>query len=568
VTGAADAEDLAVADVVDTARQAPASPDGRTMHAVRGRRILNAVVLGVLAVGLLVTGLLAWISHAQFTRNEKRLLELRVRDVGSLLSSGLPNIQTPLASGAALADATSGDARKFARLVAPYVGTRPSHQFVSISLWRVGAIERGPIVVVGSAPSLTASGSAAQRFFAHAARTPKLSVIGLWPPTLMRVGYALKTPEPGARFVAYGESEVPPNRRSRFERNSAFSDLDYVLYLGPHERSRDLLVTSLGQPPIRGRQAKMTIPFGDTVLTLVVAPREPLSGTLPQRLPWIIAIVGVILSVGAAALTLRLIQRRQGAEDLAGRLERAVEENQRLYAEQRTIARTLQNALLPDELPQIDGMQAGARYEPGERGVEIGGDWYDVIALADRRVLLVVGDVSGRGLRAATTMASLRYAIHAYAAQDDSPATILAKLSKILDVKTAGQLATVLCVLVDVGTRQVTVSSAGHLPPLLFSGDHGEFVESDVGLPIGVQAGAHYTSRTVAAPPRATLLAFTDGLIERRGEPLDHGLARLRAAATARDEALPALLSRLVSELHREPSEDDTAIVGVRWTTA
>jgi serine phosphatase RsbU (regulator of sigma subunit) len=272
-----------------------------------------------------------------------------------------------------------------------------------------------------------------------------------------------------------------------------------------------------------------------------------------------------LLSVGAGGLTVRLIQRRRSAEDLAGRLEHAVAENQRLYAEQRNIAHTLQHALLPDKLPTLQGAEASARFEPGERGVEIGGDWYDVIPLEDQRLLVVVGDVSGRGLRAATTMASLRYAIHAYAAQGDSPETILSKLSRILSVTSSGQLATILCALIDVRSRQVSVSSAGHLPPLMLSDGRGEYVNSEVGLPIGVDRDATYQTLTVTAPPGATFLGFTDGLVERRGEALDHGLARLRRAATTNHVALPDLLDHLVSEMRHGPAEDDTAIVGLRW---
>jgi serine phosphatase RsbU (regulator of sigma subunit) len=276
-------------------------------------------------------------------------------------------------------------------------------------------------------------------------------------------------------------------------------------------------------------------------------------------------VVGILLSIGAGALTVRLIQRRRNAEDLAGRLERALEENQQLYAEQRNIAQTLQHALLPDDLSDLGGAEASGRYEPGEQGVEIGGDWYDVIPAGDQRLLVVVGDVSGHGLAAAATMASLRYAIHAYAAQNDPPATILTKLSSLLTVTTSRQLATVLCALVDVEGRTLTVTSAGHLPPLLISDGRGEYVDGVVGLPIGVENDATYTSTTVAVPPAATFLAFTDGLIERRGESLDQGLARLREAAVADDLDLPELLAAVVAELRQGPAEDDTAIVGVRW---
>jgi serine phosphatase RsbU (regulator of sigma subunit) len=267
-------------------------------------------------------------------------------------------------------------------------------------------------------------------------------------------------------------------------------------------------------------------------------------------------------------MTLRLLKGRHGAEALAQEMELIAAENRRLYAEQRSIAQTLQHALLPDRLPQVPGAQTSGRYRAGERGIEIGGDWYDVIDIDDRHLLLVVGDVSGRGLRAATTMASLRYAIRAYAAQRDAPSAILSKLSQLVSVAATGQLATILCALVDFERHELTVTSAGHLPPLLISGDEARYLRSDIGLPVGVDAEPSYRSSTITAPPAATLLAFTDGLVEQRGESLDDGLTRLCTAAAGSDGvSLGDLLDRLVVELPLGVCEDDIAIVGVRWTS-
>jgi len=164
-------------------------------------------------------------------------------------------------------------------------------------------------------------------------------------------------------------------------------------------------------------------------------------------------------------------------------------------------------------------------------------------------------------------MASLRYAIRAYAAQNDPPEQILTKISHLVDVVESGQLATVLCAVVDVDAHQITITSAGHLPPLLISGGQGRYVDAEIGVPIGVERGATYTSTTFSAPPRATFVAYTDGLVELRGESLDQGLARLREVATSGDHDLPELLGTLVSEMPRGSSEDDIAIVGVRWTS-
>lgn len=547
----------------DAEGEPPAGEATAPIRAPDARRYL--VAAAVLVVGLVVTGVLVWISASTYTNNENRLLKLRVRDAGALIAEALPGVQTPLASAAALADATDGDVAKFKSFIGPSVGPQGRAQYVSVSLWRLGAGQPQLLAVVGVPPTLGASPTRAASFFASAAGNRQLSVIGLLRPPQLRLGYAFTSPGLTGRYVAYAESALPASRRSRLQSNSAFADLNYALYLGRTQNGTALLVSNLKKLPVTGRHASISIPFGNTAFTFVVTPRRSLSGTFAQRLPWIVAIVGLLLSLGAAALTARLIARRNHAQELAGSLERIADENRRLYAEQRTIARTLQHALLPDTLPTIRGVETSARYETGDKGVEIGGDWYDLIALDDHRLLLVVGDVSGRGLRAATTMASLRFAIHAYAAQDDPPEAILSKLSNLVNVNTSGQLATVLCAVVDVDAHRLTVTSAGHLPPLLLSNGSGTFVRSHVGVPIGVRAGARYTSTSVQTPKAATLLAFTDGLVERRGESIDAGLARLQQAASSNHVALDELLSRLIHDLRHDGVDDDTAIAALRW---
>jgi serine phosphatase RsbU (regulator of sigma subunit) len=520
--------------------------------------------VGVLLAGLVLTGVLVWISASTYSSNESRLLHLRARDAGALIAEAIPSDQTPLASAAALADATNGDVTKFMRFIAAYMA--PKGPFASVSLWRLGANETGPLAVVGTPPVLGASPARAETFFTGVARDSKLGVIGLLAPPQPRLGYAFSSPGLTGRYVAYGERALPADRQSKFQSTSSFTDLNYALYLGPLQRPEDLLVSNQKNLlPMKGQTASIPIPAGSNSFTFVVSARHPLAGSFPQRLPWIVGIVGVLLSIGAALLTVRLIQRRTHAEELARSLERIAEENRKLYSEQRTIAQTLQHALLPEALPKIRGLETSARYEAGVEGVDIGGDWYDLIALDDHRLLLVVGDVSGRGVRAAATMASLRYAIHAYAAQNDPPATILTKLSKVVDVGATGQLATILCALVDVEAHELSVTSAGHLPPLLISDGKGTFIKGAVGVPIGVDSGATYTSTAVSTPRAATLLAFTDGLVERRGESIDTGLERLQQAAIANHCDLDHLLSRLLEELRHDGCDDDTAIAGLRW---
>jgi serine phosphatase RsbU (regulator of sigma subunit) len=521
------------------------------------------VAVAVFLVGLAVTGALAWTSQAVYDRNESRLLNLRVRELGLVLTGAVPGIQTPLASAAALADATDGSVQRFRAFIAPYVG--PGRQFASVSLWRLGTARTAPTAVVGIAPALALMPQRAARFFAHAEHTALLSVTGILGTAEPRLGYEFNTPGVKGGFAVYAENLLPKDRRSRLARNSAFADLNYVLYLGRSRQPQDLLVTSVTRFPLRGRRASAQVPFGDNVFTLVVTPNGALGGTFFQSLPWIIAGLGVALALMAGLMTDRLARRRRHAEQLAVVLDRVADENQRLYTEQRSIAQALQQALLPEVLPEFAGLQTSALYVPAASGIDVGGDWYDLVAAAAGQVFLVIGDVSGHGLRAATTMASLRYATLAYAAQGHRPATVLANLSRFVNEQEHDYFATVLCALIDIDGHQVTLASAGHLAPLLLDGDSSRFVEINVGVPVGVAPDPIYDEVTVPVPAKATLVAFTDGLVERRGEILDAGLARLRAAAGRRPLALEELVSTLARELASEGHHDDTAIFGVRW---
>jgi len=512
------------------------------------------VALTVLVIGLAITAALTVVSSAVNRSNEKRLLVLHGRELGAVLAEALPSVQTPMASAAALADATAGNPQKFKRFIASYVGG-PPRQFVGVSLWRLSGGRWSPVAEVGAPPLLRSTHKNVAALFDRAASNHKLTLAGLVRsgPHTLRLGYAFSTSTmsgSGGSYAAYGEGAIPANRRSRLESNQAFSELNYAIYLGRAPATQNLIVTSLKRLPIRGPHSTVRVPFGDTVLTLVVGPRQALAGSLPGRLPWIILGVGILLSLGAALMTLRL--------------QRAVYENRRLYAEQRTIAHTLQHALLPETLPSIPGLSVSGRYQAGAENLEIGGDWYDLITLKDGCVLLVVGDVAGKGLPAATAMAALRFAIHAYAVQGDTPTVFLPKLSRLLSVTEDRLLATVLCAVVDVDAHEVTVTSAGHLPPLLSSSQGSTFIDTPPGLPVGVERDPSYTSTTVTTPRGATLLAFTDGLVERRGESIEVGLERLRAEVSPNHMPLDDLLGRVLEQL-REGAFDDTAIAGIQW---
>jgi serine phosphatase RsbU (regulator of sigma subunit) len=518
--------------------------------------------VAVLVVVLLVVGLVSWTARSVYEHGENRLLDLKAKEAASVLSNALPGVETPLASAAALAEATDGDPAKFEQFMGTYVGS--TGPFVSASIWVLATPGTGPVATVGQPPALAADPGRATAFFAQATRSPKLNITGILPSTgTPHLGYEFNSPG-SSRYAAYAETALPANRRLRIASDAAFSDLGFALYLGHSTRPADLLGASVALPA-GGRQRTTVVPFGNSAFTMVVKPKGPLGGALPARLPWIIAIAGALLAVVAAAATERLVRRRQTAEQLAVSLDLVAAENRRLYTEQRSLAQTLQQVLLPEVLAAPPGVDASARYVAGVKGIEIGGDWYDLIRLDDKSILFVVGDVSGRGLRAAADMASLRFAVRAYAAEGDDPSTILSKLSELLSVDRNGHYATVLCGRLDVDSHQITLANAGHLPPLLITGGTGEFVATDVGVPVGVAPSPMYTSVTVKAPAGATLLAFTDGLVERRGESLDVSLDRVRTLVSIDVGSLDQLMTSLVESLKTGTSEDDTAILGVRW---
>jgi serine phosphatase RsbU (regulator of sigma subunit) len=164
-------------------------------------------------------------------------------------------------------------------------------------------------------------------------------------------------------------------------------------------------------------------------------------------------------------------------------------------------------------------------------------------------------------------MASLRYAIRAFASQGDDPEEILRKLSRMIDVGRDANFATVICGLVSVAERRITFANAGHPNPLLISGSTSEFVATDVGPPIGVHSDAPSDANdvtTLTVPEGAVVMTYTDGLFERRGESLDVGLARLQAAATGYD-TLDHMLDGLLHVLTPDGGHDDTAILAVTW---
>jgi sigma-B regulation protein RsbU (phosphoserine phosphatase) len=229
---------------------------------------------------------------------------------------------------------------------------------------------------------------------------------------------------------------------------------------------------------------------------------------------------------------------------------------------EREAARELQRSLLPSKLPAVPGVELAARYSPGRE--DVGGDWYDVFTLPSGEVCVVMGDVAGHGLRAATTMGRMRSALRAYALESSDPAGVLRRLDRLMQHFEPDVTATVLYALCHPSLEWVRASSAGHLPPVLASPGRGA---APLNIPpdplIGSDARRPRVATTLEIPAGALLCLYTDGLVERRDRPIDAGLAKLYESVFPGppDEVCGAVMAALIG---REPVEDDVAILALR----
>jgi serine phosphatase RsbU (regulator of sigma subunit)/anti-sigma regulatory factor (Ser/Thr protein kinase) len=250
------------------------------------------------------------------------------------------------------------------------------------------------------------------------------------------------------------------------------------------------------------------------------------------------------------------------AEEATRALDRA-----RSYEHEHAVALSLQRSLLSQDLPQIDGLELLGRYQAGGAGLEVGGDWYDVVRRSDGIVHITVGDIAGRGVNAAVLMGQMRNAFRAYAYDHESPAEILQRMRRHI---TGDEMATAVCLALDPYTRQLTYSSAGHPPSLLRSGRHGAVSRLDgAGAPpLGFAEAATIRETDVALAAHSTLVAYTDGLIERRGWSIDVGIDLL-AGVLAASGGIDAqrLATKIVEGVATTVnSGDDIALLIVRLT--
>ncbi|MGW6736535.1 SpoIIE family protein phosphatase [Streptomyces sp. NPDC055013] len=250
------------------------------------------------------------------------------------------------------------------------------------------------------------------------------------------------------------------------------------------------------------------------------------------------------------------------ARELASRAAVQID-NARWYQNARDTALTLQRSLLPSHPPVTGGLEVASRYQPAGASAEVGGDWFDVIPLEGGNTALVVGDVMGSGIDAATTMGRLRTATHTLASLDLEPARLLQHLDKITE-GLDHSIATCVYVVHDPQQRQCRIANAGHLPPARLRPGHSpQFLELPTGVPLGV-GGVPFSTTTVDLEPGDRLVLYTDGLVETRQHPLDERLAALLELLDGPDRPLEEVCDLLLRTLHQPENSDDVALLIAR----
>ena len=263
------------------------------------------------------------------------------------------------------------------------------------------------------------------------------------------------------------------------------------------------------------------------------------------------------------------------AEELGRRAGIAIE-NARLYSEQRSVAESLQHALLPQELPSIAGFEATARYLPGSPGEHVGGDWYDLFEVPSGEIAVVMGDVVGHGIPAASVMAQLRNALRAYVWDGVTPADVLTRLNQLLYGLEREGMATVSLGLLDPITSTLRLANAGHPPdPSRARRRRPTFVGEGLGPPLGAIPFARFREHVIELQTNDMLVFYTDGLVEDRTTSLDVGIERMRDAIRGESStrgSVPTMSCRRASGIARrrrhrlaDPACDPRSATGSRY---
>ena len=525
---------------------------------IRVRRVRRLPIV-ILVVGLALFVGLAIGTRVLYNQTEDRLLEQRTSEAGAVLEVSISQVRGPLDTAAKLASATDGDPEGFATVLQPYVSE--TGLFSGAELFRLDEAEL--IASLGSDSGLSGAGDAMVDEMLATAQTEPFIIVDLLDGNRRRLGYAVVDSVESPQFLVYGERTLSddPNIRRRTE--APFAQLDYAIYLGSEESGDHLLGSSSADLPFDGRRSSVTLEFGNTELLLVMTPIGHLSGDLFANLWWIVGALGVVFSCSFAILVKRLLDRRDTALELAT-------DNERLYDEQRLIAETLQLSLLPEHLDRPPGTDVAARYWPAGAANLIGGDFYDVFQVDDRRWGVTIGDVCGKGIEAAALTGLARHTVRAAARHMTSAADVLGSVHTALSDHRPATFCTACFLYLTVNDDDsygVEVSLGGHPQPLLRRSDGTiEFVGA-AGTLLGMVEPV-LTNSSCRVDAGDVLVLYTDGLTDapiEQAVPIEEVKQLLADDGDQPVEQLADSIRSLKRRRRPRGSGDDTALLVIRF---
>src|SRR3954447_7822102 len=439
-----------------------------------------------------------------------------------------------------------------------YVGPKKKN-FTSAALYRVGT--NTPITAVGAPTELGTDEDATSAMLAGATEQP-FSVIDLLNAKTRSLGYAVADAPKDPTFVVYAERELTPDATARQRNDQPFAQLDYAFYLGDKADSRHLVTASVGDLPLKGRTAQQTIPFGNNSILLEMKPIGRLSSDLFANLWWIVAIGGVVVGAVFAFLTRRLLSRGEVAVQLAT-------ENERLFDEQRQIAETLQLSLLPQHLIAPPGVAVTARYWPAGSANLIGGDFYDMFEVDNRRWAVAIGDVCGKGIEAAALTGLARHTLRAAARNSSTPDTVLQAVHRALKDHQPSTFCTACFAYVHPGegsSYRIEMALGGHPQPLLRRANGSVEQVGALGMLLGMLE-PELSTAVVELACGDTLVFYTDGLTDappQQAVSVDELATLLQVEGDAPIESLADAIRTLKRSRRPLGSGDDTAILILR----
>ncbi|HEX4654466.1 MAG TPA: PP2C family protein-serine/threonine phosphatase [Mycobacteriales bacterium] len=517
---------------------------------------LRLATLLTVAVALALTAGAVWATHLGARDQSRRLLKERTAEISLVLTQAIDAIPTSLQELGAVLDATDGDVPAFESAAQQQANASPTPITIawlrqdSAGGYRViaeagaGDLRIGQVISDERVQTLDAA-------MATAAIVPT-PVIG----KDRLLGFALGSPAAPVGTVLYRQSTLGPAvAPPRAAGTAPFSELNVALYAARTADKASVLTSTTRDLPLPGEVHDDLLTVGNAKWLLTVSARSPLVGRLTADSPWIVLGIGVLGSLLVGFVVETVARRRDAAIAL--------------YEVEHHVAESLQRALLPT-LPDLPGLQLAARYLASGAGQQVGGDWFDAFPVAGGRCGLVVGDVIGHDVAAASAMSQIRALLRGYAVDGDSPAAVLTRLERIIDELQLTQLVTVFYGLLEPpaadGSRALRYSNAGHVPPVLRRPDGTvEPLAGGASVVIGAPIPAEYAESEVRLPLGSTLALFTDGLVEVPGGSLTQGLDRVsQTVANLGEEPPEALCDDLLREVSLRSLRDDVALLVVR----